>query len=133
MYDFDYITKEDIKEHSPNWPQIPIHLYRTLIVGGCRSGKTKALFNLIIHEPNIDKIYLYARDSCEAKYQLLINVRESACIKHFKVFKAFIEYSNDVSDIYKNIEQCNANEKRKILIEFNYTIPNLLSNKNLIQ
>ena len=59
MFDFDYITKEDIKEHSPNWPQIPNHLYRTLIVGRCRSGKTNALFNLIIHELDIDKIYLY--------------------------------------------------------------------------
>ena len=68
-----------------------------------------------------------------SKISITINVRESACIKHFQVFKAFIEYSNDVSDIYKNIEQCNANKKRKVLNEFNYTIPDLLSNKNLIQ
>ena len=58
MFNFDYITKEDIKEHNPNWPEIPDHPYIILIVGGCGSGKTNALLNLINNEPDIDKIYL---------------------------------------------------------------------------
>ena len=70
MFNFDQITKEDIKEHNPNWPEIPDHLYVILTVGGSGSGKTNALINLINHEPDIDKIYLYAKDPYEAKYQL---------------------------------------------------------------
>ena len=66
MFNFDYITKEGIKEHNPNWPKIPDHSYRILITGGSGSGKTSALFNLINHEPGIDKVYLYPEDSYEA-------------------------------------------------------------------
>ena len=73
MFHFDYITKEDIKEHNSNLPPIPDHLYRILIVEYSVSGKTNALLNLISHEPDIDKIYLYDKNPCEAKYQLLIN------------------------------------------------------------
>ena len=50
MFNFDYIdyiTKEDIKEHNPNWPEIPDHLYRILTVGGFGSGKTNTLLNLL--------------------------------------------------------------------------------------
>ena len=61
-----------MKEHYPNWPQIPDHLYRILITGGSGSGKTSSLFNLISQESDTDKIYLYAKDSYEAKYQYLI-------------------------------------------------------------
>ena len=72
MINFDYITKEDIlTEHNPNWPKIPYYLYRILIIGGSGSGKTNALLNLIGWEIYIDKIYLYAKDPNEAKYQLL--------------------------------------------------------------
>ena len=80
MFNFDYITKEDIKEHKPNWPEIPKHPYRMLIVEGSGSGKTNALLNLINHEPDIDKIYLCGKDPYEAKYQLLINKTESAVL-----------------------------------------------------
>ena len=105
MINFDDVTKENIKEHNPNWPQIPDHPYRILIIGGSGSGKTNSLFNLINEEPDIDKIYLYAKDPYEAKYQFLINKRESTGLKHFNDSKAFIEYSNDMDDIYKNIEE----------------------------
>ena len=81
MFNFDYITKEDIKEHYPSWPEIPSYPYRILIVGDSESGKTNALLNLIKHEPDIDKIYLYAKDPYKAKYQLLINKRESTSLK----------------------------------------------------
>ena len=47
MFNFDYIKKEDIKEHNPSWPEIPDHAYRMLIVGGSGCGKTNALVNLI--------------------------------------------------------------------------------------
>ena len=52
--------------------------------------------NLIENQPNIDKVYLYAKDLYEAKYQYLINKRESVGISHFNDPKAFIEYSNDI-------------------------------------
>ena len=73
MFSFDYITKEDIKEHNPNWPEIPNHPYRILIGGGSGSEKTNALLNLINHKPDINKIYLYAKDLNEVKYKYLIN------------------------------------------------------------
>ena len=72
MFNFDYITKEDIEEHNPHWPEIPDHSYRILIVGDSGSGKANALLNLINHKTDIDKVYFYAKDPYEAKYQLLI-------------------------------------------------------------
>ena len=72
MFNFDYITKEDIEEHNPHWPEIPDHSYSILIVGDSGSGKANALLNLINHETDIDKVYFYAKDPYEAKYQLLI-------------------------------------------------------------
>ena len=58
MFNFDYITKEGIKEDNPNWPKIPDHPYRILKIGGSGSGETNALLNLINNEPSIDKISL---------------------------------------------------------------------------
>ena len=66
MLNFDYITKEHIKEHNPNWPEIPDHPHRTLIVGGSGSGKTNVLLILINNEPDIHKIYLFAKDPYKA-------------------------------------------------------------------
>ena len=73
MFNIDYITKGNIKEHNPNCPETSNHPYRISIVGGYGSGKTNALLNLINHEPDIDKIYLYAKDLNDGKYKLLIN------------------------------------------------------------
>ena len=53
MFNFDYLTKEDIKEHNSKWPEIPDHPYRMLLVGGSGSGKTNELLNLINNEPYI--------------------------------------------------------------------------------
>ena len=61
----------------------------------------------------IDKIYLYAKDPYEVKYQFLISKRESTGLKHFNDSKTFIEYSNDMDDIYKNIEENNPIKKTK--------------------
>ena len=62
------------------------------------------------NEPDIDKIYLYPKDPYKAKYKLLINKRESTGLKYFNDSEAFIEYSNDMDDIYKNIEEYNRNK-----------------------
>ena len=58
MFNFDYITKEDIEEHNQNWPEISDHPYRTLIVGGSEFRKTIALLNLINHEPDIESFFI---------------------------------------------------------------------------
>ena len=131
MITFDDVAKENIKGHNPSWPQIPSHPYRILIIGCSGSGKTNSLFSLTNHQPDIDKIYLYAKDSYEAKYWFLINKRESTVLKHFDDSKAFTEYSNYMNDIYKNIEDYNSNKQRKILIVFDHMIADMLSNKKL--
>ena len=70
------------------------------------------------HQPDIDKIHSYAKDPPKAKYQLLINKHENADLKHYHDPKAFVEYSNDVLNVYKNINEYNAGRKRKVLIVF---------------
>ena len=72
MINFNDVTKENIKEHNTNWPQIPNHPYRILIIRGSGSGKTNSLFNVINNESDIDEIYLYGKDLYKAKYQFLI-------------------------------------------------------------
>ena len=54
---------------------------------------------------------MYAKDPYEAKYQLLINKRESIGLKHFDDPKAFIENLNDMQDVYKNIDEYNPGKK----------------------
>ena len=92
-----------------------------------------ALLNLINNELDIDKIYLYAKDPYEAKYQILINERECTGLKYFSDSNAFIEYSDDMDGIYKNIEEYNPNKKGKILTVFDDMISDMLSNKKLIR
>ena len=62
------------------------HIFLTIHT---ESEKTNALLNLISHQPDIDKIYLYAKELHEAKNQLLINKREGAGETHFAGSKAF--------------------------------------------
>ena len=93
--------------------QIPDHLYRLIIIRGSGSGKTNSLFNQINQQPDIDKIYSYAKDPREAKYQLLIYIWKSTSLKHLNDPKAFIEYSNYLDNIYKNTEEYNPNKERK--------------------
>ena len=104
MINFDDYTNENKTEHNSKWPYIPNHPYRILIIEGSGSGKTNALLNLVNNQPDIDKIYLYAKDPYEAKHQHLINSREKVGVDHFNDPKAFMEYSNDMQDVYKNIE-----------------------------
>ena len=68
MTNFDDYVNENKTERSKNWPYIPDHPYKILIIGGSGSGKTNLLLNLIENQPDIDKIYLYAKDPYESKY-----------------------------------------------------------------
>ena len=99
MIIFDDYVNENKTKHNPNWPYIPDHPYRILIIEGSGSGKTDLLLNLIENQPNIDKIYLYAKGPYEAKYQYLINKREGVGIDHFSDPQAFVKYSNDMHDV----------------------------------
>ena len=103
------ITKNTMKKR----PYIPDHPYRIIIIGGSGSEKTNALINLINEQNDIDKIYLYARDLSEPKYEYLIKKREDAGIKHLNNPNAFIECSNTMDDVYENINDYNPIRKRK--------------------
>ena len=131
MINFDDYATENKTQHNLKWPYILHHPYRILIIGGSGSGKTIALLNLINNQPDIDKIYLYAKDPYETKYQFLINKTESTGLKHFDDPKAFIEYSNTMQDVYKNINEYNADKERKILIVFHDMIADMINNKKL--
>ena len=74
---------------------------------------------------------MYGKDPYEAKYQFLINKRESTGLKHFNDPKAFIEYSNDMQDVYKSIDEYNADKERKILIFFDDMIAGMINNKKI--
>ena len=67
----DYVNENKIK-HNKNWPHILNHPYKILIIGGSGSGKTNLLLNLIENQPDIDKIYLYAKDPYETKCKISI-------------------------------------------------------------
>ena len=120
-----------IKQHNSKWPYIPDHPYRILIIGGSGSAKTNALLNLINNQPGIDKIYLYVKDPYDAKYQYLINKREKIGLNYYDDPKAFMEYSNDMHNVYKNIEDYNPRKKRKVLIVFDDIIADMINNKRL--
>ena len=131
MINFDDYVNENKIEHNKNWPYIPDHSYRILIIGSSGSGKTNLLLNLIETQPDIDKIYLYAKDSYEAKYYYLINKREGVGMDDFNDSKAFIEYSKDMHDVDKNIDECNPDKENKILIVFDDMIADMIHNKKL--
>ena len=89
------------------------------------------MLNLTNHQPHTNKIYLYAKDPYEAKYQLLINKKESSELKQLNYSKAFIEYSNDMDDNNKNTEEKIQIKKRKILIVYDDIIADMVCNKKL--
>ena len=130
MINFDDYTNENKIEHNPKRPYIPVNPYRNVFIGGSRSGKTNALLNLIKNEPDIDKIYLYANDPYEAKYQYLIKICEKVGLDHFNDPKAFMEYSNDMLHVYKNIEDYNPGKETKVIIVFDNMIADMIDNKN---
>ena len=134
MINFHDVTNKNKTEHNPKLPHIPDHLYRIMIIGGSGSEKINILLNLKNYQDDddnvIDKIYLYAKDPYEAKYQFLIKKHEKSNLDNFNDPKDFIEYTNDVQDVYKNIEEYNPGKKHKILIVFDDMIADMVSNKN---
>ena len=129
MINFDNYTNENKKEHNSMWPYTPDYPYRILIIGGSGSGKTNVLLNLINNQPDIDKIYLYAKDSYESKYQYLINIREKAGLNHYDDPKAFMDYSYNMQDVFKNIEEYNPRKNRNVLIVFDDMIADMINNE----
>ena len=103
MVNFDNYTNENKIKHNLDWPYISDHPYRIVIIEGSGFGKTNTLINLINKQSDIDKIYLYPKDIYEPKYQFLIKKRQSTGLNHFNDPKAFIEYSNDMHNVYKDI------------------------------
>ena len=129
MANFDDIVNENKTKHNKKWPYIPYHPFRILIIGGSGSAKTNVLLNLIENQLDIDKIYLYAKDPYEAKYQYLISKRKSVGINYFKDPKVFIEYSNGMHDVFKNINYYSPDKENKILIVFDNMIADMIQNK----
>ena len=105
MINFHDYTNDNKTEHNLKWPYIPDHPCRILIIGGSRSGKTNALLSLINNQLGIDKIYLYAKDPYEVKYQYLIKKRKKLVLNHYDDPIVFTEYSNYMESVYKNIEE----------------------------
>ena len=97
-----------------------------LIIGPSGSGKTNTLLHLIEKFHPIDKIYLYAKDTDEEKYQYLINKREQVRIKNLNNPHAFIEYSSDMNDVLEDINNYNKNRNKKVLIIFDNMIADIM-------
>ena len=87
MINLDSITNKNNEEYNEKWPYIPDHPYRILIIGGSGLGKTNLLLDLINEQGNIDRIYLYAKDLNEPKYEYLIKNKKKHRNKSFKLSK----------------------------------------------
>ena len=125
MLNLDKICNNKCDEDE-NWP------FRMLIIGPSGSGKTNTLLHLINNlnkTTPVDKIYLYAKDLSELKYEFLINNRKNAGIKHFNDPTAFIEYSDDMNDVYADISSYNKKRENKVLIVFDDMIADIEYNK----
>ena len=81
MFNLDSIADNNNKEYNKKWLYIPDHPHRVLKIGGSGSGKINALLNLISQQDDIDKIYLYAKDLSEPKYESSMKKHENAGIK----------------------------------------------------
>ena len=111
-------NKKENKDH--NWP------FRMLIIGPSGSGKRNILLHLINNFHPIDKIYLFAKDTDEKKYQYLINKREQAGIKNLNDPHAFIEYSSDMNGVLDDINNYNKNRDKKVLMIFDDMIADIM-------
>ena len=118
-------NKKKSSSESDDWP------FRMLIIGLSGSGKTNILLHLIDKLHPIDKIYLYAKDTDEDKYQYLINKREQAGIKNLNDPHAFIEYSSDMNDVLEDINNYNKKRDKKVLIIFDDMIADIMRNKKV--
>ena len=122
MLNLDDIVSNKKKSSSENddWP------FRMLIIGPSGSGKTNTLLHLTDKFHPIDKIYLYAKDTDEDKYQYLINKREQAGIKNLNYPDEFIEYSSDMNDVLEDINNYNKKRDKKVLIIFDDMIADIM-------
>ena len=122
---------DNITENNNNkdWP------YRKLIIGPSGSGKTNYLtiFNNILFNNTVNKIYLYAKNLEEPKYKLLIDKREQTGINFNNDPNPFIEYSNSMDDILSDIKDYNKKRKRKVLIIFDDMISHVMSDEKTQQ
>ena len=114
MINYDDGTKENINKHNL-WSQIP---------------------NLIKQQQDDDSgiddnFFLYLKDANEAKYQHLIKNCENNDFKYLKDWNVFTEFSNNMQDVYKNIEEYNRSKKCYVLIIFDDMIADMISNKKL--
>ena len=123
MLNLDNIVSNAIINKNNDWP------FRMLIIGPSGSGKTNVLLLLINNLHPIDKIYLYAKDIHEPKYEYLINKREQAGIKNLKDPDALIEYSGDMDDVLSDVNNYNKNRDKKVLIVFDDMIAYIEYNK----
>ena len=112
-------------------PEISDYTYSILIVGGFRQTKTNALFNDQENDVIIDKIFLYAEDLHNSKYQLQTNRCRGIGLKHLKNPKIFMEYSNDLNLVCSIITGYSPRNKPKVLKTFNDMIADMISNKKL--
>ena len=121
MLNLDSIVsnKNTSSSEDNNWP------FRMLIIGPSGSGKTDILLHLINNLNPIDKIYLYAKDIQEPKYEYFINKTEQVGIKNLNDPHAFIEYSDDMNDVLDDINDYNKNRDKKVLIVFDDIIKEL--------
>ena len=112
MLNLDNIVSNKNENKINNWP------FRMLIIGPSGLDKTNTLLHLINNLDPIDKIYSYAKDLHEPKYEYFINKREQAGIKDLNEPKAFIEYSDDMDDVLDDINNYNKNRDKKSINSF---------------
>ena len=120
MLNLDDIVRNKKENKDNDWP------FRMLIIGPSGAGKTNTLLHLINNFHPIDKIYSYAKDTDERKYQYLIHKREQAGIKNLNDPHAFIEYSSDMNDALDDINNYNKNRDKKVLIIFDDMIADIM-------
>ena len=123
MLNLNNIVSNRNENKDNNWS------FRMLIIAPSGSGKTNTLLHAINNLNPIDKIYLYGKDLSEPKYEFLINKREQAGIKNLNEPHAFIEYSNDMDDVFDDINNYNKNRDKKVLIVFDEMIADMMSSK----
>ena len=127
MSNLDKIVNKNHENQGKEWP------LRMLIIGPSGSGKTNTLLHLInnLHNTNlIDKIYLYAKDLQELKYQYLIDNRVKAGIKHLDNPHTFIEYSDDMNNVYNDHINYNKNRENRVLIILDDMIADIECNRD---
>ena len=119
----DIVSNKNTIEERNDWP------FRMLIIGPSGSGKTNTLLHLINNLHPIDKIYLFAKDIGEDKYSYLINKREKAGLINLNDPKAFIEYSDNMDNVFDNINNHNKNRDKKVLIIFDDMIADIMKSE----